>query len=67
MPGFCKNIEVDIDFIRATGVKANSDFTTTSPLQYDYKKRLKQASGKQYIVFIVLRYSHRNCNKQQYR
>ncbi|WP_276649354.1 DeoR/GlpR family DNA-binding transcription regulator [Globicatella sulfidifaciens] len=48
---FIENIEVDIGFIGATGVRVNSGFTTSSPLQYDFKKRLIQASRKQYIVF----------------
>ena len=48
---FIENIEVDIGFIGATGVRANQGFTTSSPLQYDFKRRLIKASRKQYIVF----------------
>jgi len=48
---FIEKIEVDIGFIGATGVRANRGFTTSSPLQYDFKRQLIKASRKQYIVF----------------
>jgi len=51
---FIEKIEVDIGFIGATGVRANRGFTTSSPLQYDFKRQLIKASRKQYIVFEQL-------------
>jgi DeoR/GlpR family transcriptional regulator of sugar metabolism len=48
---FIEKIEVDIGFIGATGIRVDKGFTTSSPLQYDFKKQLIMSSRKPYIVF----------------
>lgn len=48
---FIKNLEVDIGFIGATGIRADRGFTTSSPLQYDLKRCLINSSHQKYIVF----------------
>lgn len=48
---FLDNIEVDIAFIGATGVRKNQGFTTSSPLQYEFKRRILKITNSKYVVF----------------
>lgn len=57
---FLKNIEVDLCFVGATGVRSTSGLTTSSPLQLDFKKQAIQVSTRAYAVFDTTKFYSAN-------
>lgn len=57
---FLRNIEVDLCFLGATGVRSTTGLTTSSPLQLDYKKQAIKVSTRTLAVFDTSKFSSAN-------
>ena len=57
---FIENIEVDILFLGATGIRGSAGLTTSSPLQYNLKQSMMKSAKQIYALFDLSKFHSAN-------
>lgn len=57
---FMENIEVDLLFLGATGIRGSSGLTTSSPLQYNLKQSMMKSAKQIYALFDLSKFHSAN-------
>ena len=57
---FVEKTEVDIAFLGVSGVRGSEGLTTSSPLQFDYKRAILSAARRSYAIFDSTKFNSAN-------